>query len=261
MQLSSKDQILKVMALTRFHFVAGMPKSGARCLANLLAQNSRFEVVNDSPAEQVFDLLQDETAPSAGRLSELGCDTKTALLRSALDAVHHARPLDATVVDNNPAWLPHIPALAEIMPLSRFVVMVRDPAKIAAEMAGENGDAKAPSSLMAQDGAIGAPLRHIQAALNSPEAERLLLIDYDRLLADPERVLAVMYGFLREAVFTHDLRMLPKIETHPLVASGRFERRVVAFKKSLTRRPAQANLPIWRRSPGTSATMLLSETG
>jgi sulfotransferase len=260
-QVTSKDHVLKVVSMTRFHFVAGLPNAGARCLAAILAQNPRFCVSSDSPAECVFSALSGGTDSKDMALSDIDAETRRALLRASLDAVHHARPMESVVFDNNVKWLAHVTLLAEMFPLSRFVIMVRDPARIAAEMARETGGAQSPSSLMSEQGIIGAPVRLVQEALNSPSAKRLLLVDYDRLRNDPERVLAAMYAFVGEAPYAHDFRALPSAEPEPQVTSGWLTRRVAALGEATSHRMQKTPLPIWRRSTASGATMLLSETG
>lgn len=261
MQVTSKDHVLKIATMTRFHFVAGLPKAGARRLAALLAQNPKFSVSSDSHAEQVFGVLNEGAQSRDQPLSSMDAATRAALLRAAMDAVHHARPMDAIVFDNNPKWLAHIELLGELFPLSRFVIMVRDPARIAAEIAGETGGAQTPSSLMSERGKIGEPVLLLQKLLSGPAADRLLLLDYDRLLSDPEHVFDAMYGFLGEQLYTHDFRGLPMAEPTPLAASGLVTRRFVTPGKLTLHRAQKPPLPIWRRSQSSAATMLLPEAG
>lgn len=259
-QVSSKDYILKVMALTRFHFVAGMPHAGARHLTSVLSQNPRFAATQDSEAACVFSELHQLMATPGSAMNGLDPTTQVAILRAALDAAHHARPMDAVVLDQNPVWLRHINSLAQVLPLSRFIVMVRDPAAIAAVMAYESGSARSPRVLLGPDGAIGAPMTQIEAVMNSPAAERLLLIDYDRLLEDPQRVLGALYGVLREPFFEHDCRVLPQRENAAPKLQG-LRRRVVSFTARAARKAPQQPKPLWQRSSGTAATLLLREAG
>lgn len=260
MQVSSKDHIFKVMALTRFHFVMGMPHAGARHLTSLLAQNPRFAAINDGPAAGVFSQMQDLIGSPRSAVGELDRPTQVAMLRGAIDAVHHARPMDAVVLDQSPEWLGQLAQLSDVLPLSRFIVMVRDPAAIAAVMARETGIAKSPRALLAADGVIGKPLGQIEAAMNAPVAERMLLIDYDRLLDDPVRVLNTLYSVLREPLFSHDCSHLPKHDrAAPQLPALR--RRVLSMSLRSSRATPQSPKPLWQRSSGTAATLLLREAG
>lgn len=260
MQVTSKDHILKVMALTRFHFVAGMPHAGARHLMAVLAQNPRFAATQDSPAAGVLAEMQRAMSATDAAIAGLDAATRVALLRNTLDAVHHARPMDAVVLDHNTNWLPQIETLADALPLSRFIVMVRDPAAIAAALARDSGRASPPRNLLGPHGAIGAPMAQIEAAMNGPAAERLLLIDYDWLLDDPQRVLGALYGVLREPLFEHDTRALPRAEAATSKTQG-WRRRVMSLNARASKPIPQAPKPLWQRSSGTAATLLLREAG
>lgn len=260
MQVSSKDQTLRVMALTRFHFVAGMPHAGARHLMMLLSQNPRFSAAEDNPAAKIYSELLEAISSQGSVLNQLDVGTQVALLRGSLDAAHHTRPMDAVVLDHNAAWLQHFESLAQVLPLSRFVVMVRDPAAIAATMAEETGAVQNPGTLLAPDGAIGRSVAQIECLMNSPVSDRLLLIDHDRLLSDPERVLAALYGVLREPYFEHDCRCLPEYKMPTPQLQG-LRRRVSSLSKSVGRTSHRTSSPLWTRSSGTSATLLLRDAG
>ena len=261
MQLASTDHILKVVSMTRFHFVAGLPKAGARRLCAVLAQNPKFTVSSDSPAEQVFTLLNAASENSRLPLHGAGETTQAALLRGALDAVHHDRPMNAVVFDNNPDWLAHIEQLAGLFPLSRFLILVRDPARIAADMAEESGGAQRPSALMAKQGPIGAPIELLRGVLKSEAAKRICVVDYDRLLSDPNHVFDAIYGFLGETGFDHDFRGLPEVTAEPLAEAMRPMRKVVGPNQSGAHRDTSSNVPVWRRSQNSAATMILPEAG
>lgn len=261
MQVTRKDHILKVMSLTRFHFVAGLPEAGARYFTSILSQNPRFCVASDSPAARVFGVLTAAWEQADMPLGNVDAGTRMALLRASVDAVHHARKIESVVVDSNPDWLAHFALLTGLFPLSRFIVLVRDPARIAAELARDRGAAQSPASLMSEHGAIGKPVAQVQAALHSAAAERLLLIDFDRFSSDPTGVFDALYRFLGETPFEHDFRTLPKATAAPDFAASGFLRRVAVPDGGQLRRPQKSALPIWRRSPGSAATMLLPEAG
>lgn len=259
--LTSKDHVLKVVSMTRFHFVAGLPTAGARRFCALLAQNPKLTVSSDSPAEQVFTTLIDAAKDRDMPLAVSGDKTQAALLRGVLDNTHHARPMNAVVVDNNPNWLLHMDQLAALFPLSRFVVLVRDPAKIAAEMAEESGGAQTPNALMSKHGAIGAPVELVRRALASTAADRLCLVDYDRMLSDPVRVFDAIYGFLGEQGFDHDFRGMPPSEIDPHATTIGRVRRVAGPNQAGSNTDAVSNVPVWRRSKSSAATMILPEAG
>ncbi len=235
--------------------------AGTEHLLSLLRQNSSLVVDEEGPAEGIFSELAGHIADGGSTLNKLEPDCQAALLRAAFDAVHHNRSMDSIVIDGNANWMKHTARVAELLPLSRFIFMVRDPVAIAADLAEETGRMHAPNKLMADNGIIGAPLCHIQAALNGPDAERILLIDKERLFQDPVRVLEVLYRFMRAPSFEHDLRVLEGLVSTPKLLP-QVGRRVVSMKQtSKKRRDVSAYVPVWRRTPRTEATLLLAESG
>lgn len=258
MQVTSKDPTLKVVSMTRFHFVAGLPKSGARQFTKLLGQNPKFCVSSDSPAERLVDALSNGADTSGLPFSDIDARTHAALLRSTLDAAHHARGIDSVVVDNNPKWLSHITTLGVIFPLSRFVILVREPERIAAEIAEDAGEAQSPTSLMSLTGEIGRPILQLQSALEGPAAARMLLIDYDRMLQDAEQVFQATYSFLREPMFKHDFRTLAGTAKAAVMPAAKQARRFWLPGGQAAARSQIPAQPIWRRNQSSAATMLLS---
>ncbi len=63
-------------------------------------------------------------------------------------------------------------------------------------------------SLAGPDGAFGFAWRALQDAVYGPHAGKLILVDYDALVADPRRVLEKLYGFIGIAPFGHDLEAI-----------------------------------------------------
>lgn len=259
-ELLSSDKILKVMAVTRFHFISGMPTAGADLLTDVLAQNPAVTARSDSSAASVFQELSELCKNLGTAANALDTDSRNALLRGCLDAVHHSRPLASVVFDNNPAWMSMTYELSKLMSLSRFIFVVRDPASIAADLAQGKGAAMSPAALMADDGVIGAPLIYLKSILSGPNAERVILIDRDRLMSDPVAVLDVLYRFLRIGPFEHDVSAFGAA-TVPQLIEPRGLRRIVALTARAPKREGLENrLPIWRRLRRSDAVMVLSAT-
>ncbi len=273
MNLHNAQQASKIRSLTRFHFIAGLPRSGVSVLAALLAQNPRFVARNSSPAQKVFTNALQRCSPGGSEAEILDDGQKVALMRGIVDAVYHDRPFDSVVFDANRDWLPDMEALVQLYPLSRFIICVRNPAaiassylmstpgkadSIAAEHKIEESLTRTAADLVAPDGEIGIELGRLRAALSSGQAERIFVLDYDRLADDPEEVMDVLYDFLREPEFAHDFDDIGKsgIEgvkgpversAHPGVLSTR-----VVLQLS--------GRAFWRNLKRTSATMMLGRS-
>ena len=260
MELLSSEKILKVMAVTRYHFVSGMPTAGAELLTAVLDQNPAFTARSDTSAASVFQEMSEQCKRAGSALAALDQDSRNALLRGSIDAVHHARPLASVVFDNNPVWMSLTYELSALMPLSRFIFVVRDPASIAAELARESGAAKTPARLLADDGEIGRPMVYLQSILSGPNAERVILIDRARLMGDPVAVLDVLYRFLRIAPFEHDVSAFDAGASVAEIEPRGLRRIVSLAAPTRNRNGPEMKLPVWRRMRGSDAVMVLATT-
>ncbi len=253
-------------SLARFHFLAGLPRSGLSLLVALLAQNPRFVARLNGPAAAVFDRMRrtfpppgEDAPPDAPDLSD---GQRVALWRSALDAVHHDRPFGATVFDASPAWPRRLPVLAELYPLCRLIFCVRNPAQIVNAMLDEEAplspdDAAPPETRIARlagpDSPLATAIADLRALLSWPQAERVLVLDYDRLVDDPEEAMEVIYDFLRAEPFDHDFRRIGGAGrlSGPVRRSAR---PMVLPSRSVLQLSGQA---FWRNPGRTRATLLL----
>jgi sulfotransferase len=259
-ELLSRDKILKVMAVTRFHFISGMPTAGAELLTKVLDQNPAFTARSGTSAAAVFQELIGHCRDGISAVSALDQDSKNALMRGSLDAVFHSRPLESVVFDNNPLWMSLSYELCKLMPLSRLIFVVRDPASIAAEMARDSGAAITPASLMAETGQIGGPMVYLKSILSGPNAERVILIDRARLMSDPVAVLDVLYRFLRIGPFEHDVSTL-ETQSSAQTIEPRGLRRIVSLTSTDRKRNGpEYQLPVWRRMRSSDAVMVLAST-
>ncbi len=201
------------------HFIVGLPRSGSTLLAALLNQNPRFHASGASAAQIVFQQLYRECSAPTELAALLTDDQRAALLRGVIDAVHHERAAGMVVFDTSRKWLMRIEQLVALFPLCRFIAMVRDPVEVVASLErARQGHAFRQSRLfeadttltqrvahmMGEEGLVGQALSLIEDALLGPHAERMIVIDYHRLVAAPAETLKALYVFLRQPVYTHD---------------------------------------------------------
>jgi len=177
--------------------------------------------------------------------------------------------------DGNRGWLNHLDILTEIFPLCRFIICVRNPAEIVNSMEID-GDARRAASdasdldariaaLTDGDGYLGFPIAQLRHALGTRHSERMIVIDYERIVGDAEEVIDVLYDFLRETPFDHDfdelsLRVPPWYEPEwavERVISGpvrRTGKETVLPLKTIQQLSGKA---FWRNLRKTGATLML----
>lgn len=263
MHLQKAEKASNIRSLARIHFIAGLPRSGVSVLTALLNQNPLFVAQSNSPALSVFENLVKTYTDGTEKTDLLDDGQKIALWRSGIDAVYHDRPFDSVVFDANRNWLPYLDILVRLYPLSRFIICLRNPAAIVNSIEltrPQSGDeetlAKSVNALMADDGEVGAEIGTLRNAMTSQYAERMLVLDYDRLTDDPLEAMEVIYDFLREPEFRHDFENLTmekggsepvRRSMHPTILPTRMVLQL-------------SGRAFWRNLRRTSATMLLGRS-
>ncbi len=202
------------------HFISGLPRSGSTLLAALLRQNPSLRAGTSGP----LAVLCERVLPVLGQGEyAAGFDDRgrRRVLSALFDAVLEGVPADAVPFDTNRAWCAHLGLLADLAPNARIVACVRDPVWIIDSFEGlfrrnpylvsklHGLPASATvfdrvEQLMAVTGAFGAAWQALQDAFYGEHAHRLIVLDYDELVADPRRVLALLYDLLGLPAFAHD---------------------------------------------------------
>ena len=123
---------------------------------------------------------------------------------------------------------------------------------------------------MSDEGIVGNALNLVRDALNGPLSERMILVDYDRLLAKPAETMALLYKFLREDEFAHDFNDfafdLPGLDAflntpglHSIRGPLRPATKEMLLPPDMARELSKR--AVWTKPTRTSAVMLLAEKG
>ena len=229
---SSQQAISRLKRQARYNFIVGMPRSGSTMLAALLNQNPRFFASGTSAAQIIFTSLYHQFSNPSEMAALMDDDQRRAVLHAVVDAIHHKRGDRPVVFDTNRKWLQRTEQLVTLYPLCRFVVCVRDPAKVVSSLEkarrsltfrqsrmfdADTTLVQRVKQLTAEDGIVGSCLGMVRDALTGPMADRMIVVDYDRLLDRPAETMDLLYQFLREPAFQHDFQTftfeLPKLDT------------------------------------------------
>lgn len=206
------------------HLISGLPRAGSTLLAALLGQNPRFQAGMSSPlavlCERVLPVM------GGGEYAAAFDDaSRIRVIRALFDAVLPAPAPDhldgAVVFDTNRAWCAHLRLVAAVLPRARVVACVRDPAWIIdsferlfrSDPFRVSRLHKLPASatvferaeqLMATTGAFGGAWAALQDAYWGEHAHRLILLDYDALVTEPQRTLDRLHRALDLPSFRYD---------------------------------------------------------
>lgn len=209
-----KDQTL--------HFVAGLPRSGATALMTLLGQNPRIYTAPVSGLASIVSGVHVNWDKTEFHQEKPDLDVKKRTLRAILDNYHETdRPL---VLDKDRHWMACIDLLEEVLERPvKLILPVRPVVEIVASF--EAIRRRHPLEYMGPDEAIGAtstiatraqyfaspggPLglayNALKDAVTFGYLDRMLFVDYNKLMSAPKMQLKRIYDFLEEPYFEHDL--------------------------------------------------------
>ena len=207
----------------RFHFISGLPRSGSTLTAALLRQNPRFHAGMSSPVASLFDGLIAQVSAGSELSSMVSQEQRARFLRGLFESYYH--DINTPVVfDTNRAWTAQLPAVMQVFPDARVICLVRDVAWIMDSMerqfrqnavrthapVQQSRRARPPSTraseaLAGANRLVGYPWHALREACYSDYADRIVIVDYDLLTRRPKDVLKLLYEFLGEEPFAHDL--------------------------------------------------------
>ncbi len=206
----------------RLHFISGLPRSGSTLLAALLRQNPRFYAGMSGPLYGLFNTLLGEMSAR----NEFSVFIDNAQRRRVLTGVvrgFHAghAPEDGIVFDTNRAWTAKLSAIGELFPGSRVIACVRhmpwiidsierivqrnmfQPSIMFDYQPGGTVYSRA-EGVAGANGLVGYSYNALKEAFFGQYTERMMLLQYETLVAEPRRALDALYEFIGEPRFEHD---------------------------------------------------------
>lgn len=205
----------------QIHFISGLPRAGSTLLAALLRQNPRFHASMSGPMGSLFGTLQREM----GQGNEYGLfidnEQRTKILTAVFSAYYHRIPPGHVIFDTNRMWTTKLAALSALFPQAKMICCVRNVAWVMDSIESllrrnyletskifnfESGGTvySRVEGLASNNGMVGFSLNALREAVFAEQANRLLLLRFETLTADPLRALAAIYEFLGEPLHAHD---------------------------------------------------------
>lgn len=203
------------------HFIAGLPRAGSTLLSVLLRQNPRFHAGMTSPVGAIFNAMLTATSARTEGAVFIDGGQRQRLLRACFDAYYAEIHATRLVFDTNRQWTTKLPALTRLFPQAKTICCVRNPADVIDsietlirrnpfELSGifnydPGGTVYARVEALSKgDGMAGYAYQALREAVFGPHADRLLLVRYESLTANPLGTLSALYDFIGEAPFAHD---------------------------------------------------------
>lgn len=206
--------------MTALHFISGLPRSGSTLLAALLRQNPRFQAGMSGPLAGLFDALLAQMS-ARNEFSVFLDDVKRERILRGLFDSYYSDCTAEVIFDTNRGWCARMPAIAQLFPDAKIVACVRDlPWVIDSIERLVQRNVFSPSSIFnyspggtvytrandvaGQDGMVGAPYDALKQACYGAQRDRLLLVQYETLTAEPAKVMQAIYEFIGEPAVEHD---------------------------------------------------------
>lgn len=200
-------------------FISGLPRSGSTLLAAILRQNPALSADISSPLCAMTQALVSGMArpESAVFFSDTQRDF---MVLSLIEAYCLTRP-SADVVDTSRSWTGHLPLIAKLYPDAHVICCVRNLGWIvnsferilarhplrASGMFNFRADAsvydRAADLMDERRGVIGKAYARLKQAWFGEHAKRLIVIDYESLIATPRLIVAELYDICGWATYQH----------------------------------------------------------
>lgn len=205
----------------KYYFISGLPRSGSTLTAGILKQNPRFQASMSSPIAGLFEGIIAQVSAGNEMASMVNEQQRKRLLKGLFES-YYADYSEEVIFDTNRGWTAKLPALLAVFPYTKVICLVRDLAWIMDSMERqfrnnpfENtrifGNAQQRATVYSRveamanpNGMVGYPWHALREACYSEHADRLLLVDYDLLVAKPQEVFKLLYGFIDEPYFEHE---------------------------------------------------------
>ncbi|MEA5518586.1 MAG: sulfotransferase [Limnoraphis robusta] len=209
------------------HFISGLPRAGSTVLAAILRQNPRFHAGMTSPVGGLVNRMLDAMSEENEFSVFLSQDQRRDLILSIFSAYYQQQLAEKKVVfDTNRLWCSKLPLICQLFPEAKVICCVRNVAWVmdslerlvrrnAFEISRMFRNRAEISTVYSRTEAlsqgnrlVGFAYNALKEAFYSEQAERLLLVDYEFLAISPEETLSLIYQFLGEEPFDHDLESI-----------------------------------------------------
>jgi sulfotransferase len=279
-----------VSNVQKYHFISGLPRSGSTLLSAILQQNPRFRAGISSSLCPLFTSAMNVMAGEGHAL--ISKERRYNILRGLFASWAADLPDNTVVFDTNRLWTARLAALRAVVPDAKIICTVRSVAAIMDSIERLiRANPLLPSRLFSDDERanvytrtdalsqrnrlVGGSWTCLKEAFYGPDADALLVVDYDYLAQAPAKVTSLIYQFLGEEPFAHDFDNLvfdePDFDEelrmpglHKVRQNVRFEQRQSVLPHDLYERfktqsfwtestPSQANLIVSRPEAAAAA--------
>lgn len=158
-------------------------------------------------------------------------ERRRSVLHSVFDGYYAQVPAGHIVFDTNRTWTARMALVRDLYPAARVICCVRNVARVLDSFermirrnplqtprglnfnSGQTVYARVENLMHSETGLVGLAWSALREAWFGDHAKRLIVIDYEELVAKPERVLRALYRELDELWYMHDFQSVAHDES------------------------------------------------
>lgn len=203
------------------HFISGLPRSGSTLLSAILRQNPRFHAGMSSPMASLIGQLQMSLSSRNEMHVFIDETIRRNVMRGVFEGYYAEISPTKVVFDTGRLWCSKLHLVHQLYPDARVICCVRDvlsifdsierivrgnPLEISRMFTAEAGANvySRVEMLRGPNGMVGSPMNGLAEAYYGEHADKLILVPYETLVAEPENTLSQIYDFIGEPSFKHD---------------------------------------------------------
>ena len=192
-------------------------------LSAILRQNPQFRAGMVSPLARIYMALHRSMNEDSAWRKDLPIARRKRILSGQIKTYYADVSSDTVVFDTNRHWASWSTEMNDLFPGSKFVALVRPIPWVlnSYESLARNNPFDQPflfpagsnvethiDIMMSPGGEIRGPYNTLQTLFYGPQAQNMMVIDYDSLTSDPEDTLRKLYDFLEEPYWPHEFSNL-----------------------------------------------------
>lgn len=206
------------------HFISGLPRSGSNVFTAVLSQNPIFRAGITNPLAPLVNSVLSEMSYKYVTSLQFTDEQREDILHGLFSS-YYASLGDFTFFNKHRLWTSKMSLLGRLFPSSKVIACVRQVPWIfdSCERLMSKNPIH-PSGMFgfdprttvyerfdrwrSADGLVGVGLNGLKQAFYGDECQRLMLLRYETMVADPKTTMRLVYGFLGLPEYNHDFSNL-----------------------------------------------------
>ena len=206
--------------MKKYHFIAGLPRSGTTLLSTILKQNPRFEASISGPLARFTRAVIQESSAQGGYRFECPPEKRKKLINGLFENYYDDQTKEVAF-NTNRGWPLLLSTMKDLYPESKLILCVRDIGWILDSF--ETLQRKNPyvftsmfspeenvnvytrcETLLNPGRTLGFAYNAVKQAITGEHQDSVMIVEYDTLAKKPDAVLQNIYNFIGEPVYQHD---------------------------------------------------------